>query len=1601
MADFNKVRPLANSDREVFERGIADEDKLEFVSDYNQGVAIVKKRNLFGAIMVGGKEIIKPIYEKLSTFDCGYAKASYSTIVDGVKIVEEHSINMSGQICVQYNDKGIYLPEEFDWGMNFIGNICVVIKDNLYGLIDSNFNIILDCKYTHFYNFVNGYAIFEGIDNPVIINEDGRICYSIENVYNDGYKKVKNYGNSKQYGLLNDKNILVVPIKYESLDRLKCGLLVSRTDNQQYSFINPSNGEIENIIKCNDIYDISSISFAVAINIGDKSKTIFYDKHFSLLETIPFLLDDVIQDENSILFKVNGVNVECSNEGNLYVSSKNSKEWIHRRNGAHSCIDKKQIYLPYLRYAHERLANGYDRITDENNQKGICDDAGNVIISPKYNQIIYACKDLFIAAIPSQEDDNKHLSFGVIDIHDKIQIPFKYGFLLSIVGEVFAFTMDTKYSINDSNVEYTFQHTSLLSNDQSYTTNISYGIVTISGGELTECNIKKICVAGDDKQWLIVGVIRKGRRDTYPNLKYGVLGIDGTILINPCYLSITFDKNMKNFSVSLDKTNQYDSNQYVDENGNFITRDVKGSLILVPSHIAQSCGRFSEEGIAEIIKDSVIGHLNRDYRVVSLLDGQYIEIPEQYDFAQNFIDGYATVEKNGKSGIINSELKEIIPCQYEEIEAISRNYLKYKSSGLWGIMDFQKNIIIQPKYDNITFGMGDKFVVSLASRNKNGTNVQNSPNFGVIDSHDNIVIVHEYNEIKPISYGNHILWIVDKLIGYCQHKKGVFDHNQELVIPIIFDDIVVNNDNIKCNIFEDSNTYSYNKIENNIKYSAKYNYLGQQILSIDKGIDVRVPKEYMIAFYAGMSMLRIMKNEKWGLIHIDGSILVEPQYTYIDKFKGAYAIVGNADEGRLLFLDDKWIMPMQYGLIDTTGKQVLPIENQRIIFWDNGYICVFKDGLYSILTPTLHQIVSGYSLCEKLDNRFIIVNGESNNYYSKKRLIDYSGHEVFDNSQINRDFDEIEIIEDTYFKIVFCRGDFNSNIGIADFAGKIIYDKGECADITYLKNGYFKVEKNIYIDDDRTRRIYNLVNSVGKEIFESYYYNIEVKDSATILIENYDGNGMADMFGNVIIPPRYTNKLEFNNGYSNINVKGCKETLLIDRRNNVIVNNENNDKIILPKEYHWGTNFTNGISLVRRFKYGCEVIGVIKEDGNIVLEADYDFVTLLENKMLLVKKRDCYGLFTIEGKCILPTIFTDVEFVSEERIRVVWNLNFSEDWCGSDKPYTVSKDKYNIEHCSNFLAKQRSAICNLKGQILNDYSLAIVCKFTNGYARTYKSIELETGFLNSSKVKYKWSGVVDIDGNTILPNDYDEIILYDHQYARIRKGKTIGIANLIDKNIKLFDDLIINHAWEVDSLGRMVYTSDGSYSELYDKWNGNRGVVSINGVIVEPGLYDSINLLPNGLIEVTRSNYTLFGMLDTIGREIIPPKYTYITYFDDDKAVICFGGQITDKWPIRITGGKWGIINSKGEFIQECTLDEMPEIKKQNSTNVNNDASIVKRLIKDYIPKTPYHYSSDCYYEDDNDYDNGYSKYGGYNGYDDETIDETFGGDPSLTWNID
>jgi hypothetical protein len=68
---------------------------------------------------------------------------------------------------------------------------------------------------------------------------------------------------------------------------------------------------------------------------------------------------------------------------------------------------------------------------------------------------------------------------------------------------------------------------------------------------------------------------------------------------------------------------------------------------------------------------------------------------------------------------------------------------------------------------------------------------------------------------------------------------------------------------------------------------------------------------------------------------------------------------------------------------------------------------------------------------------------------------------------------------------------------------------------------------------------------------------------------------------------------------------------------------------------------------------------------------------------------------------------------------------------------------------------------------------------------------------------------------------------------------------------------------------------------------------------------------------------------------------------------------------------------------------------------VNNKQDSPLVILSDKVPQLYDNDSYDSYaYAEDND-DGYYSKYGGYNGWDDDTIDEAFDGDPGLTWNID
>ena len=80
--------------------------KYDYIGDFNQGVAIVVKNNLYGVILMGGNEIIAPSYDYISPFKDGYAQA--------IRKGECKILDLSGRECKQYEGKLIAIPAKYD-----------------------------------------------------------------------------------------------------------------------------------------------------------------------------------------------------------------------------------------------------------------------------------------------------------------------------------------------------------------------------------------------------------------------------------------------------------------------------------------------------------------------------------------------------------------------------------------------------------------------------------------------------------------------------------------------------------------------------------------------------------------------------------------------------------------------------------------------------------------------------------------------------------------------------------------------------------------------------------------------------------------------------------------------------------------------------------------------------------------------------------------------------------------------------------------------------------------------------------------------------------------------------------------------------------------------------------------------------------------------------------------------------------------------------------------------------------------------------------------------------------------------------------------------
>ncbi|MBN2898080.1 MAG: WG repeat-containing protein [Clostridia bacterium] len=209
---------------------VLTEKTYDGISEFHNGVAIVKKDGLFGVISDTGEELVVPNYKYITNYRNGYASAFIGNLAG--------ALNTNGQLVV---------PVEYDNISHFINGHALAYKDNKLGLISSTNQVIhpfvwdeatmLD--FDHDYNtFVfkqgatYGVASFTG---KIIIPAQEKQLFHLSD------SQIAFVSDNK-IGVMNHSGDVIIAPTYESIYVAGKGYMGSKDDH--YYFFNMDNGLI-------------------------------------------------------------------------------------------------------------------------------------------------------------------------------------------------------------------------------------------------------------------------------------------------------------------------------------------------------------------------------------------------------------------------------------------------------------------------------------------------------------------------------------------------------------------------------------------------------------------------------------------------------------------------------------------------------------------------------------------------------------------------------------------------------------------------------------------------------------------------------------------------------------------------------------------------------------------------------------------------------------------------------------------------------------------------------------------------------------------------------------------------------------------------------------------------------------------------------------------------------------------------------------------------------------------------------------------------------------------------------------------------------------
>lgn len=1069
---------------------------------------------------------------------------------------------------------------------------------------------------------------------------------------------------------------------------------------------------------------------------------------------------------------------------------------------------------------------------------------------------------------------------------------------------------------------------------------------------------------------------------------YGVIRLDGNIIIPFVYSSIkpVFDKTNNNINYSLPWSYQIDRHK----------KCPKESVFLLELDNGKSM--FIDNNGFPIIKNG------KDYFIFQHKKKWIGDFKNSIAPVYDKYEGLVTIN-NEPVIILDNKNQIVLDSQYKVAIRLAPNVAKVLRDKEY-LYDLEKKAELCSGYDDIHKVTDNIYIAD------NSTLI-------VLDKDCNVIVEQTYPSCKPLTYKNEHFFLIGSSEYNYDCKYGIIDEKGQTILETLFKKICINEEGFfECLQEEFEKSSIMPKGEKTVYFSKE----AIEFFKIEDGY-LPLPLGFEDIKYLNCSLFKYSDNDKYGIINIKGESIVEPKYDFISDFKNGFALV---------YIKKENCYTEYWGVINTRGNEIIPPLAKHISSIDvlnNGWFACtdeeFKTSVYD---------TSGNVLWDSPMGKVNSMDGTK--HFFSVGLLDHMGVvDIYGRVIIPLEYHEVCFFDTMLFlvKKQIWNYNFSDRSGyIEDNSyGTEICGLQDVHNDTIIKLEYQKIEKvpkltNIYIAKNdaieqyqllpenngcETQLNYVLVNSSGDIIYSAR--KIKYIGNNFFVVRQDGKEGVIDLAGKVIVPIKFEYVGNFYNRFFWVsNEHSLTGSFSFEYGENVegehirkvnlkgeLSANDNGNTIWVPSEYDWATDFVEQLSIVRKDN----LLGVIDSSCNKIVDTIFDSILILENHTILVSKLKedesiRKGIFGFDGNEIIPVEYNHIKYISQNR-------------------YKIGRENYFL-------------IVNQKGEELTEEFLTIQ-DFKSIYdgkqerlcAIVYKNKELK----DNGKWYYKDGGVVDIDGNEILPYTYDKVTLYPPHYALcVRKGIR-SIADLSNGKQIRYPNLKIKHTWGIDVLGRCVFSEDCTYDSNEGEWkDGTRGVFDINGVIIPSGKYSQIILVDSGLMIVGVNNrdsdddnkddeYSLnllWGIVDQAGKEIISPKYSQITQIRGDYLLVYKGKNSSHC--NRKYEGIWAIMNMSEELIKEFEFDFEAQSYLQdldkgegvetcpNNTSTYYYYEVPKVLLSEAIKRKENR--SSVYYDDnqfDDEEDLGRSKYGGYNGWDDNTIDEAFDGNPELTWNID